>query len=76
VAPHGLTNGQSVTISGATANTAINGTFVVTVTGGSTFTIPVTGNGVYAGPATFTLSEAQISSDLATAVSSVYAAFC
>lgn len=40
-APHGLTTGQSVYISGATTTASINGLNVVTVTGASTFTIPV-----------------------------------
>lgn len=48
VAPHGLQTGDVVTIAGATGDTAINGTYVVTVTGASTFSIPVTGSGSYA----------------------------
>lgn len=44
-----------VTISGATGNTAINGTWLATVTGRFTFTIPVAGNGTYgAASATYT----------------------
>jgi|APSaa5957512493_1039668.scaffolds.fasta_scaffold09308_3 hypothetical protein len=38
-AAHGLTTGDTVTISGVTGNDAINGTFVITVTAPTTFTI-------------------------------------
>lgn len=38
---HGLTTGQSVTISGALGMTAINGTFTATVISGNSFSIPV-----------------------------------
>lgn len=42
VTPHGLTNGDSITIAGHTGSTpTINGPRIVTVTGASTFTIPV-----------------------------------
>lgn len=47
---HGLSTGQTVNISGATVNTAANGTFVVTVTGATTLTLNgTTGNGAYGG---------------------------
>ena len=56
-----LTEGDSVTISGATGDTSINGTFTVhVVTPGSTFTLidssgnPVVSDGTYTGGATFT----------------------
>lgn len=39
---HGLTTGNSVTISGATGNTSVNGIFTVTVTTSTEFTITVT----------------------------------
>lgn len=42
---HGLSTGQTVTISGVTGNTNANGTWTITVTGLNTFTIPATGNG-------------------------------
>jgi hypothetical protein len=42
---HGLTTGQTVTISSVTGNTNANGTWTATVTGLNTFTIPATGNG-------------------------------
>ncbi|MES2921190.1 MAG: DUF1800 family protein [Verrucomicrobiota bacterium] len=42
VPAHGYTTGQSVTIAGVTGFTAINGTFILTVTGPDTFTVPVT----------------------------------
>lgn len=41
-AAHGLTTGNSVTISGATGNTSVNGIFTVTVTTTTQFTITVT----------------------------------
>lgn len=36
---HGLLTGASVTIQGVVGNTAANGTWIITVTGGSTFTL-------------------------------------
>jgi len=47
VSGHGLTTGQTVTISGVTGGSftpAINGTFPVTVAGSNTFTVPVSRN--------------------------------
>lgn len=44
-APHTMTTGQIVTISGVTGNTNANGTWAITSTGSNTFTIPATGNG-------------------------------
>jgi hypothetical protein len=47
-ATHGLTTGDTVYISGVTGNTAANGQWQVTVTGGTTFTLDgSTGNGTY-----------------------------
>lgn len=47
-ANHGLTTGDTVTITGVTGNTAANGTFVITVTGVTSFTLDgSTGNGAY-----------------------------
>src|ERR1700722_4900491 len=45
--PHGLTNGENVTVSGVTGNTAANGNWTITSTGTYTFSIPITGNGAY-----------------------------
>ena len=45
---HGLTTGNNVTISCVEGNTAANGTWYITVTGGTTFTLDgSTGNGAY-----------------------------
>jgi lysophospholipase L1-like esterase len=45
---HFLTTGETVNIAGCTGNTAANGTWVVTVTGGNTMTLNgSTGNGTY-----------------------------
>lgn len=41
---HGYTTGNSVTISGATGNTSVNGIFTITVTSTTQFTITVTSN--------------------------------
>lgn len=46
---HGLTTGDTVTISGVTGNDAINGTFVITVTGVKTFTLDGQTGGAGAG---------------------------
>ena len=47
-ANHGLTTGDTVTITGVTGNTAANGTFVITVTSVTAFTLDgSTGNGAY-----------------------------
>lgn len=51
VLAHGLTTGDSVTISGATAP-EYNGTFTVTVTGATTFTYTVTGTPTSPDPST------------------------
>lgn len=42
---HGLSTGQTVSISGVTGNTNANGIWTITSTGLNTFTIPATGNG-------------------------------
>ena len=44
---HGLLSGLTVTISGATGMTALNGTFLVTVLDSTHFTIPLTATGSY-----------------------------
>ena len=48
---HGLTNGSTATIAGALGDTAINGTWTVTVISDTQFSIPVntTGSGTYEG---------------------------
>jgi hypothetical protein len=50
VAPHDLENGETVTISGVTGNTAANGTFTVANKTATTFELAgSSGNGAYAG---------------------------
>lgn len=44
---HGLSTGNSVTISGVGGNTAANGTFTITKTAANKFTVGVAGNGAY-----------------------------
>lgn len=52
-APHILTTGQIVTISGVTGNTNANGTFTITVLNDTQFTLNgTTGNGAYGGGGT------------------------
>lgn len=52
-APHILTTGQTVTISGVTGNTNANGTFTITVLNNTQFTLNgTTGNGAYGGGGT------------------------
>ena len=46
-AAHGLTNGDSVVISGVLGNTAANGTKTVTVVNANSFSIATAGNGAY-----------------------------
>lgn len=55
---HGLSTGNSTTISGALGNTAINGTWVVTVLNANQFTIPVdtSAGGIYTGGGVFTVT--------------------
>jgi len=49
-AEHGLTSGAWISIAGATGNTAVNGTWSITVTTPTAFTLTgSTGNGIYAG---------------------------
>ena len=49
-APHGLSTGDKVFLTGVTGNTAANGVWIITVTGGSNFTLNGSaGNGAYAG---------------------------
>ena len=67
-AAHGLATGDWVEITGHAVNTAINGTFQVTVTGTTTFTVPVLGVG--AGGATGTVGKQPPDSDIQFAVNS------
>lgn len=54
-APHTLTTGQTVTISGVGGNTAANGTFTITVLNSTQFTLNgTTGNGNYTSGGTVT----------------------
>jgi hypothetical protein len=46
-APHGMTSGDRVHISGVSGNVEANGIWTVTVTGGSSYTIPGSGTGAY-----------------------------
>jgi hypothetical protein len=62
-ATHGFATGYIVTIAGATGDTAINGTYPVTVVDSTHFTIPVTGSGSYtASSATATWTGATLNS--------------
>ena len=65
-AAHGLANGDLVTISGVTGNTAANGLFRVTVVDGNTITLDgSTGNGAYvSGGQIIDLSNLQNLSDI------------
>ncbi len=57
-APHGLTDGQDVTIAGVSGNTAANGTWTVTVTGATTFTLTDSvGNDIYTTGGTWTVTR-------------------
>jgi hypothetical protein len=53
-APHFLTSGKYLTISGGTSNTTVNGTFQITVTGPTTFTYSVTSSGNPSGTIVYT----------------------
>lgn len=61
--PHGLSTGDTVTISGTTTTPSINGSHTVTVTGATTFTIPVTVTSVTTGTGTWTTNAAAILSN-------------
>jgi hypothetical protein len=51
-APHNLSTGNSVAVSGATGNTAANGTWTITVLSPTTFSLDTSvGNGAYTGSA-------------------------
>lgn len=55
--PHGLVNGDTVTISLVTGNTAANGVQVVTVIDANDFSIPVAGNGSYVSGGVFSTAN-------------------
>lgn len=55
---HDLSTGQTVTIAGATGNTAANGSWVITVLGPDTFSLNTSvGNGAYTGGATWSTTN-------------------
>jgi hypothetical protein len=58
--PNYLTTGRYLTISGATGNTSVNGTFQITVTGANTFTYPVTATGAVGGTLVYTQGQGGI----------------
>lgn len=67
---HGLTSGQFAEISGHLVNTAINGTWPVTVLTTTTFSVPVAGNG--AGTASGQVLLEPPDADIQFAVNSVW----
>lgn len=74
VSPNYLTSGRYMTISGATGNTAVNGTFPITVTGANTFTYQVTATGAVTGTPVYTQGQGgigRITSNTATALTVV-----
>jgi hypothetical protein len=74
VNPNYLTTGRYLTISGATGNTSVNGTFPITVTGANTFTYQVTATGAVTGTPVYTQGQGgmgRIISNTATALTVV-----
>jgi hypothetical protein len=69
-AVHGLTTGQIIEISGHLVNTAVNGTFPVTVLTTTTFSVQAIGNGV--GAATGQVVLQPPDSDIQFAVNSLW----
>lgn len=67
---HGLTTGDVVEIAGHATNTAINGTFPVTVLSTTAFSVPALGVGV--GAATGTVTKQPPDADIQFAVNSVF----
>jgi adhesin/invasin len=65
-----LTTGNTVTITGAVGDTAINGTFVVSVLSGTTFSIPVAGNGAWTSGGTVTEASTLTNSIITTTTAS------
>jgi hypothetical protein len=55
-ASHGLSNGDSLTISGATGNTSVNGVFTITVTSTTQFTYTATSNAAVTGSPVYILN--------------------
>ena len=53
---HGLSNGDSLTISGATGNTSVNGVFTITVTSTTQFTYTATSNAAVTGSPVYILN--------------------
>jgi hypothetical protein len=60
--PNYLTTGRYLTISGATGNTTVNGTFQITVTGANTFTISASSitSGAVTGAPVYTIGQGSI----------------
>jgi hypothetical protein len=69
-AAHGLASGQIVEIAGHLVNTAVNGTWAVTVISTTTFSVPVAGSGIGGVSGTVTLQPPD--ADINTAVASVW----
>ena len=72
--PNYLTTGRYLTVSGATGNTSVNGTFQITVTGANTFTYSVTSSGAVGGTLVYTQGHGgigRIISNTATALTVV-----
>jgi len=72
--PNYLTTGRYLTVSGATGNTSVNGTFQITVTGANTFTYSVTSSGAVGGTLVYTQGQGgigRIISNTATALTVV-----
>ena len=72
--PNYLTTGRYLTVTGATGNTSVNGTFQITVTGANTFTYPVTASGAVGGTLVYTQGQGgigRIISNTATALTVV-----
>ncbi len=67
-AAHGLSTGDVVEIAGHAVNTAVNGTFAVTVLTSTTFSVPALGTG--AGGATGTVTKQPPDADIQFAVNS------
>jgi hypothetical protein len=70
-AAHGLITGTIVVVAGATGDTAINGTWVITVISPTTFSIPVTGTGSYTASSGTATSTGVISTATGTLVPTI-----
>ena len=77
---HGLSNGNSLTISGATGNTSVNGVFSITVTSTTQFTYTVTSGAAVTGSPIYVLNPglkkityANVTSAMATSLVNTFA---